>query len=677
MVARTTKKFKWKGKNTMKSLKLIELNITNFKGIKQFSLVANGNDLVVKGRNATGKTTLFDAFTWLLFGRDSANRTQFEIKTLDEEGNVKQHGVNHEVEAKFEIDKRQIAFKRVYKEEWTKHRGSAKKTFTGHTTDYFIDDVPFKKKDYDAEVGKIVSDETFKILTNPTYFNEQLDRKQRRQVLLDMIEDISDQDVAEHSKNKELIGLVERLQGKNIEQHQKGIKNKQRDINKELDRIPIRIDEIELSLPDTTGLNEKKLQSEIESIDKDIEEKQTIISNIRNGGQVSEYQKQLSDIDMELTKIRNNHDSQTNEELYQLKASLQEKESNVTILSSKKDNENQMIQYNEEQIGKLNEQVERLRKDWTEADAEKFEHNEECSCPTCGQELPEEQIEEAREKAESQFNERKANKLERIVEDGKSTKERIDSIQSDIEKANKTIEKYEKEIESNQAEVEKLKKSIESLENNKTDITENKEYIEKLQEKERIERQIAEIRASTQDSIDSIREEIEKLESEKKEIQDDLNKFDIAKRSEARLKELEEQEKTLTTEYEQLEKELFLTEEFTRSKVSLLEERINSKFKYATFKLFEEQVDGGLKETCETLYEGVPYSRGLNNAARINVGLDIINTLNERYGIQVPIFIDNRESVTDLIEIESQTISLVVEPKAYQLEVQDPQEVAI
>lgn len=661
----------------MKKFNLVQLVITNFKGIKEFTLNANETDLNIHGRNGTGKTTIFDAFTWLLFGRDSTNRTQFEIKTLDEDGNVKQHGVNHEVKGTFKLDGQPITFKRVYKEEWTKHRGSAKKTFTGHTTDYFIDEVPVKKKEYDEKVSSIVSDETFKILTNPTYFNEHMDKNQRRKILLDMIENVSDSDVAEHSKNKELIGLIERLQGKDIESHQKTIKAKQREINQELDRIPIRIDEIELSLPDTTGLNENKLKEEIESIEKDIEEKQAIISNIKSGGQISEYQKELSNIDMELTKIRNEHDSQANEELYRLKASLQEKESNYTIFKSKRDRDEQFIDYNTKQITELNDRLDLLRQEWVEADAEEFEHNEECVCPTCNQELPQEQIEEARNKAESDFNERKATKLESIVKEAESVKNRIESIESDNEKLKRNIEKYDKGMTSSEKEIEKLKNLIEQLESKKTDITENKQYIEKLKEKEQTELKISEMRASTQDSINSIREEIQTLESKKKEIQSDLNKFDIAKKSEARLKELEEKEKSLAEEYEKLEKELFLTEEFTRSKVSLLEEKINAKFKYATFKLFEEQVNGGLKETCDTLYEGVPYNRGLNNAARINVGLDIINTLNERYGIQVPIFIDNRESVTDLIEVESQIINLVVDKKANSLEVQDSEDIAI
>src|SRR5690606_13079503 len=141
----------------------------------------------------------------------SMNRTQFEIKTLDKDGKVKQHGINHEVEGTFELDGKPITFKRVYKEEWTKHRGSAQKTFTGHTTDYFIDDVPVKKKEYDSKVNEIISDDIFKLLTNPTYFNEQLDQKQRRRILMDMIDDVTDLEVAEHSKDKELFDLIERL----------------------------------------------------------------------------------------------------------------------------------------------------------------------------------------------------------------------------------------------------------------------------------------------------------------------------------------------------------------------------------------------------------------------------------------------------------------------------------
>lgn len=661
----------------MKNFTLISLKIKNFKGIKNFTLEANGKDLTILGRNGSGKTTLYDAFTWLLFGRDSLNRTQFEIKPLDENGNVKQHGIEHEVEGEFLFENKPITLKRVFKEEWKKKRGSVKKTFSGHTTEYYIDDVPVKKKEYDEKINSIVSDDIFKLLTNPTYFNEYLDQKQRRKILFDMIGDLTDEEVAKHSGNRDLIQLVERLQGKDIENHKKTVRNKQKAINEELDRIPIRIDEIELNMPDVSELNEESLRNEIEKIEKEIEEKKDLISNIKSGGEVSELKRKLSDIKMELTNLKNEHESNVNDEMYRVLVGLQEKESNVQLFESKINGENQKLKFNNQIIKDLQERIEGLRKEWIEVDSRVFEHDDECTCPTCGQQLPTEKIEETRKKAEKEFNERKSNALESIANEGGKLKEQLTNLELENEKIKCNIEKYNKEIESTQKEIEKMKKSMELIENKKTDLTKNELYQNKLKEKEEIEQKLAELKLSSDVSIINIQKEIEQLESRKKDIQDDIYKFGVVQKSIERIKELEEQEKELAKEFEKLEKELYLTEEFTRAKIDLLEEQINSKFKYARFKLFEEQVNGGLKEVCETLYKGIPYNRGLNNASRINVGLDIINTLTKVYGIQVPIFIDNRESVTDLIDIDAQTISLVVDKNAKALQIYQPEEVAI
>lgn len=152
-------------------------------------------------------------------------------------------------------------------------------------------------------------------------------------------------------------------------------------------------------------------------------------------------------------------------------------------------------------------------------------------------------------------------------------------------------------------------------------------------------------------------------------VLNDLLCIDKAKQALKRIEELKDEERKMADDYNEVEQESFLIEEFIRTKMNLMEERINSKFKYARFKLFEEQVNGGLTETCETLYEGVPYSKGLNNAARINVGLDIINTLNEHYGISAPIFVDNSEAVTNLIDVNAQVISLIVSRQDKELRV--------
>jgi len=118
-----------------------------------------------------------------------------------------------------------------------------------------------------------------------------------------------------------------------------------------------------------------------------------------------------------------------------------------------------------------------------------------------------------------------------------------------------------------------------------------------------------------------------------------------------------------------LEGETFLMEKFIVAKVNLLEDKINSKFALARFKLFEIQINGGITETCVTLFDGVPYGSGLNTGAEINVGLDIVRTLSQHYGVQAPIWIDHAESVTEILDPGSQTIKLSVDPDCPTLEV--------
>lgn len=111
-----------------------------------------------------------------------------------------------------------------------------------------------------------------------------------------------------------------------------------------------------------------------------------------------------------------------------------------------------------------------------------------------------------------------------------------------------------------------------------------------------------------------------------------------------------------------IEKRLFEIEEFTRFKAKFLEESINSHFRLASFRLFREQNNGGLEDRCDACCGGIPWS-GLNNAARVNLGIDIINTLSRHYGVSVPLFIDNAEAVTNLERSNAQVIRLVVSPQ--------------
>src|SRR5690625_1253859 len=201
-------------------IKLIELRLRNFKGIRDFVLKADGESVSVFGDNATGKTTLFDSFVWQLFDKDSQNKSNFDIKTLDEHNNVI-HGLEHEVEGVFDINDRRVTLKKVYTEKWTKKRGSVEQEFTGHTTDYYIDGVPTKKKEYTDFIANLVDEDVFKLLTSPTYFNEQLHWEKRRETLLQVCGDVSDEDVI--ASSTALAKLPAILNGRSIDDHRKVI----------------------------------------------------------------------------------------------------------------------------------------------------------------------------------------------------------------------------------------------------------------------------------------------------------------------------------------------------------------------------------------------------------------------------------------------------------------------
>jgi DNA repair exonuclease SbcCD ATPase subunit len=648
-------------------IKLVSLSLKNFKGVTMFTLDASGENVKVLGDNATGKTTLFDSFVWLLFDKDSQNKKDFAIKTLTLNGE-EHHGLNHAVEGTFLLNGIHLTLKKVYSEKWTKKRGSAQQEFSGHTTDYFIDGVPVKLKEYKEKVDSIVQEDIFKLLTSPAYFNEQLKWQDRRKTLLEICGDLSDEEVI--ASNHLLTNVPTILQGRTIENHRKVIAARRSEINKELDKIPVRIDEIKRNLPDLSQLNKAVIDAEIGRINTSIDENMTLINTIKNGSAVTEKQKKIKEIEMDLLQIKRDHESDSKDKVYQLKAKIQEEQSNVSILNSKLENVKNQKRFNDQNLQTIDTQLSQLRQDWFEVDARQFTHTDACECPTCGQSLPQEQVEDAKSKALSQFNVDKAKQLEEINAKGKQGNESKEQYLKNNEALAKENEKLNGQISEKNESLKKLSTQLTQLEATVVDVLENPTYVSNLQEKKAIESEIATLRQMSEQSIQDVQLIILELRTKRDQLQNQLGYFAQHEQSKTRIDELMQQERNLAAEFEKLEQELYLTEEFTRSKVALLEEKINSRFKYARFKLFKQNINGGLEETCETLFNGVPYSSGLNNAARINVGLDIINTLSEHYGFAAPIFVDNSEAVTRLIDTNSQVISLVVSEADKQLRVE-------
>lgn len=241
-------------------MKLDRLYLRNFKGIKELSIDFKGKNISIFRENGTDKTTIFDAFLWPLFDKDSSNSSNFNVKTLDNLGNPI-HGLEYEVKAEITLDSGQtVELQKIFKDKWTKKRGEGDNELTGHTTDYFIDGVPKRLKDYKDFLAEVVDEETFRILTNPLYFNQKLDWKKRREVILNLCEEIDDSEVI--NNNLKLKDLGEYLTNKSVEDIKAEISAKRRKLNEELKSIPYRIDELSregFEDFDITGLEDKKV----------------------------------------------------------------------------------------------------------------------------------------------------------------------------------------------------------------------------------------------------------------------------------------------------------------------------------------------------------------------------------------------------------------------------------
>lgn len=637
-------------------MKLVNLKLNNFKGIKDFVLVANGADVSIFGDNATGKTTLADAFMWLLFDKDSQNRKDFEIKTLGPDGEP-MHGLEHVVEATLQLPGKHLTLRKVYAEKWTKKRGSAQSEFTGHTTDYFVNGVPVKKKEYDETIAGIADEDAFRLLTDPTFFNEQLHWQKRRELLLKVCGDVSDQDVI--AANKELKPLADVLKSRTIDDHKKVLAGRRTEINRELEKIPVRIDEVNLSLPDTEGLDKFKLTAQAEGLKRDIEAKRQEIVKIESGGEALEKYNEISVIGGELIALKYELQGKLFEELESKRKELQALQANKYELQAEADAKGRKLETDRALAVQLEADIKSLRSKWNEVNAKEFVFEQDDTCPTCGQALPADELENAREIALAAFNSNKACRLEAITADGKASKQRLDELKEGIGILEAAVAEVLGEIENVSKKADEVVLLIENMAKDAEAYKEAPAYIAKLRRKETLKEEVAQLQQDTSQAVETVEADIAGLRAELIECQSLLNRFESKEKSEARIEELKERERELAEEYQQLEQQLFLTEEFVRSKVTMLEGKINSKFKMARFKLFNTLINGGIEDCCETVFDGVPYAN-LNNGARLNMGLDIINVLSEHYGFAPPVWIDNAESVTNILPTVGQQIRLVV-----------------
>ncbi|MDB0600289.1 AAA family ATPase [Tenacibaculum maritimum] len=642
----------------METIRIKKLNLLNFKGTRNLEI--NFNQVTnIYGDNATGKTTVFDAFLWLLFGKDSLDRKNFEIKTLDSQNQVIPK-IEHEVTALLEVNGEDIEIKRILKEKWVKKRGALEADFNGNETLYYWNDVPLQAKEFQTKINGLVDEGIFKLITNPLYFNG-LKWQDRRNVLISIAGEVTDYEVAEG--NEQFLKLITGLKTKTIQEYKREISARKKKLNDDLKAIPTRIDEANRSMPEAIDFEAVKkeittLETELKTVEdslldssKALQEAQKKRTNIQQ--EVFDCKTKLQNIEFEEKQKLNNSENENKATFNNLKRDLQSKESELSSI----DRELTRLKSNKENLDKKRIT---LRDDWGKINADEIKFNDnDFSCPTCKRGFEASDVDEKKKTLTDNFQADKTKRLNDIQTEGKQIAKQVEDIEASIS----TKETEKTAIVNSITEIKNsITKEEDKLATPKGEVSLNF-ILTKIPEYNDLIFKIKSLEGQTIEAPQVDTSELQKRKSEINskinELRNSLNSESVIERGKKRISELEAEEKNLAQQISELEGSEFTIDAFIKAKIETLESRINGKFSIVKFKLFETQINGGEVECCEALINGVPFS-DLNNAARINAGLDIINALCEFHKVSAPVFIDNRESVNSLIDLNSQLVNLIV-----------------
>lgn len=264
-------------------LTITRLHLVNFKGQRDLEINFNPYPEMtnISADNGRGKSTVPAAFSWLFTGKDQFDQADInKIKTWDK-NNHHIEKINHSVEVDILIDEhQQLTLKRVLVQNWVKRRGETETVLDGHKTEYYINGVGCGTETaFKNELNKLFDERTFKLLTNPLYFNEILDWKERREILFAIAPPVTDSEIISSITNeknekriKELIGVLNA--GASFDRYKKELLARKKQKNEQLTLIPAKIEATERTKPEapddgfaSVESQAKKLQKELTAID--------------------------------------------------------------------------------------------------------------------------------------------------------------------------------------------------------------------------------------------------------------------------------------------------------------------------------------------------------------------------------------------------------------------------
>lgn len=625
-------------------MRLEQLTIERFKGVSHMELDLRGKSADIYGDNATGKTTIADAVTWLLFDKDTDGRKVFSVKPLNADGTVKEPGAETSVEGMFTQDGKTIALRKTYREVWARKRGSAQAELTGNTSDYYLNGVPTTARAYAQAIDAMIPAALVPMLSDPTYFARTLEWKKRRAVLLEMAGDVEDADVA--AQDEAFAELLQRANGMDVADLLAVLRADRRKTNDELSKIPARIDEL-TQLKEEEPANLDMLQESMEAARRKIaalkDPKNAELDEALRAAMTAQAK---ADRDyMEFQREENERLRGEQEKIRAQRAPLLFEQNRLQEDLRAKQRDADRLAMEREHLAK---RMEELRERFSEVSERQWAGDE--ICPTCGQALPEETVQKSR----ARFEKKKDEELAAINLSGTQMKERAAAaeeeqavVELDVVKIKKKLLDAETALDGTMGMPQHAEGYEARLEALKVACTAARQETERLQ------------KARSGNALENAQE--------LKTAQELLRKMEQAAQIparnaqiDARLAALGERQKELGAMLAECDVLTEAAERFGREKCRVLQKRIDALFDGVTWRLWREQINGGMTDCCDALIDGVPFEDA-NNAAKINAGMAIVAALARHYGREMPVFVDNAEAVTDLREgADLQVIRLVV-----------------
>ena len=641
----------------MKEIKINRLTLENFKCHRLLNLVLDGQPVSIYGDNATGKTSIYDALTWLLFGKDSMGNGEknIDIKPLDGNGEVKDHQAITSVEAEFLVDGQVQTFQRTYREVWATRRGTGTPVYEGNTSDYFVNGVPCKKNAFDAAIKEMVSEDLFRMLTSVSHFAANMKWQERRAVLFDMAGTLTDKEIM--VRDERFTPLLDSLGNLSLQEFKTKLLHQKKGQTGIRDDSPTRINECQRTLQDIAGIDFAAAREEEKELFRQRETLNVQLLALDQDTVLDKKRLELREAKFERDQLESRNKAH--------RESQRKNGRDLSFLYNEISREQASISQSKNYLAgfkralsRIEKEIQDCREEWVQVNGEAFAGGK---CPTCGQALPFEQLQAATET----FNIRKEIRLASITGKAKD-------LQKNLEQTLNRNQEIEEEISRREAHIQELNEQIRKAKEEVAPVTDLPEYAECIaavnSRVDALQAEISSLMADSSKVREQLRADLNAADGQLRFVQGVLAKEAIKTQTEKRIEQLKADARNAAGILERIEQMLYLMEEFTRYKAKFVEQSINDHFRIATFRLFREQANGGLEERCDVVYDGVPFM-GLNNGMKVNVGIDIINALSRHYGVTVPLFVDNAEAVTRLEPCNSPVIRLVVSEEDKELRI--------